>query len=112
MAIDTPATNLTQDEIVALSKRHSLYEWSAQNAVDPIPVARAAASRDEPSSNSAIARSRRTASASDIRVARNRSSAALSSSHVSATATIIDDPSPVSTDGSNHISSNLGIPEP
>jgi taurine--2-oxoglutarate transaminase len=41
MAIDTAPTVLTQDEIVALSKRHSLYEWSAQNAVDPIPVARA-----------------------------------------------------------------------
>jgi taurine--2-oxoglutarate transaminase len=41
MAIDTPPTGLTQDQIVALSKRHSLYEWSAQNAVDPIPVARA-----------------------------------------------------------------------
>jgi taurine--2-oxoglutarate transaminase len=40
MAIDTTAS-LTQDEIVALSKRHSLYEWSAQGAVDPIPVARA-----------------------------------------------------------------------
>ncbi len=41
MAIDSTPTRLTQDEIVALSKRHSLYEWSAQNAVDPIPVARA-----------------------------------------------------------------------
>ena len=38
MAIDTAPTGLTQDEIVALSKRHSLYEWSAQSAVDPIPV--------------------------------------------------------------------------
>src|SRR5689334_12421576 len=28
-------------EMVALSKKHSLYEWSAQAAVDPIPVARA-----------------------------------------------------------------------
>ena len=41
MAIDTAPTGLTQDEIVALSKRHSLYEWSAQSTVDPIPVARA-----------------------------------------------------------------------
>lgn len=40
MAIDTSKA-LTQDEMVALSKRHTLYEWSAQNAVDPIPVARA-----------------------------------------------------------------------
>jgi taurine---2-oxoglutarate transaminase len=28
-------------EIVELCRRHTLYEWSAQNAVDPIPVARA-----------------------------------------------------------------------
>ena len=28
-------------EIVDLCKKHSIYEWSAQNAVDPIPVARA-----------------------------------------------------------------------
>ncbi len=27
--------------MVALSKRHTIYEWSAQGAVDPIPVARA-----------------------------------------------------------------------
>ncbi len=32
---------LTEQEIVALSKKHSLFEWSAQAAVDPIPVARA-----------------------------------------------------------------------
>jgi taurine---2-oxoglutarate transaminase len=32
---------MTGDEIVALSKRHSIFEWSAQQAVDPIPVARA-----------------------------------------------------------------------
>ncbi len=32
---------LTQDEIVALSKRHTIYEWSAQSQVDPFPVARA-----------------------------------------------------------------------
>src|SRR6185295_9554613 len=32
---------MTGDEIVALSKRHTLFEWSAQAAVDPIPVARA-----------------------------------------------------------------------
>ena len=32
---------MTGDELVALSKRHTIYEWSAQGAVDPIPVARA-----------------------------------------------------------------------
>lgn len=30
---------MTGQEIVDLSKKHSLYEWSAQGAVDPIPVA-------------------------------------------------------------------------
>jgi len=30
---------MTGQEIVDLSKKHSLYEWSAQSAVDPIPVA-------------------------------------------------------------------------
>jgi taurine---2-oxoglutarate transaminase len=32
---------MTGSEIVALSKKHTLYEWSAQANVDPIPVARA-----------------------------------------------------------------------
>jgi len=32
---------LTGDEIVALTKKHTLFEWSAQSKVDPIPVARA-----------------------------------------------------------------------
>lgn len=32
---------MTGDEIVALTKRHTLFEWSAQNAVDPIPVSHA-----------------------------------------------------------------------
>src|SRR5438132_2775754 len=32
---------MTGDEIIALSKRHTLYEWAAQSKVDPIPVARA-----------------------------------------------------------------------
>jgi taurine--2-oxoglutarate transaminase len=32
---------MTAEEIVALSRRHTLYEWSAQAAVDPIPVERA-----------------------------------------------------------------------
>ena len=30
---------MTGDEIVALSRQHTLFEWSAQGAVDPIPVA-------------------------------------------------------------------------
>src|SRR5689334_16018187 len=33
-------TQMTGQEMVALSKQHSLYEWSAQAHVDPIPVAR------------------------------------------------------------------------
>jgi taurine---2-oxoglutarate transaminase len=32
---------MTADEIVAVSRRYTLYEWSAQAAVDPIPVERA-----------------------------------------------------------------------
>jgi taurine--2-oxoglutarate transaminase len=32
---------MTGDEMVALSKKHTLFEWSAQSKVDPIPVARA-----------------------------------------------------------------------
>ena len=32
---------MTGQEMVALSKKHSLYEWSAQANVDPIPVAKA-----------------------------------------------------------------------
>src|SRR4051794_30542158 len=32
---------MTGDEMVALSKAHTLFEWAAQSAVDPIPVARA-----------------------------------------------------------------------
>jgi taurine--2-oxoglutarate transaminase len=30
---------MTADEMVALCRRHTLYEWSAQASVDPIPVA-------------------------------------------------------------------------
>jgi taurine---2-oxoglutarate transaminase len=37
---ETPAA-MSGDEIVALCRRHTLFEWSAQAAVDPIPVARA-----------------------------------------------------------------------
>ena len=37
--IATPA--MTGPEIVSLSRKHTLYEWSAQSKVDPIPVASA-----------------------------------------------------------------------
>jgi taurine--2-oxoglutarate transaminase len=42
MATETsrPAA-LSGDEIVALSRKHTIYEWSAQSKADPIPVARA-----------------------------------------------------------------------
>jgi taurine---2-oxoglutarate transaminase len=32
---------MTSDEIVSLSKKHTIFEWAVQGAVDPIPVARA-----------------------------------------------------------------------
>lgn len=32
---------MTGEQMVALTRRHTLYEWSAQASVDPIPVARA-----------------------------------------------------------------------
>jgi taurine--2-oxoglutarate transaminase len=32
---------MTGEDIVALSRKHTIFEWSAQSAVDPIPVARA-----------------------------------------------------------------------
>ena len=35
------ATTLTGKEIVELCRRHTIFEWSAQAAVDPIPIARA-----------------------------------------------------------------------
>src|SRR6186997_593608 len=38
MTVATEA--LTGAEIVELCRRHTLFEWSAQSAVDPIPVAR------------------------------------------------------------------------
>jgi taurine--2-oxoglutarate transaminase len=34
-------TSMTGKEIIDLSKKHTLFEWSAQSKVDPIPVARA-----------------------------------------------------------------------
>ena len=39
MAIETERGSMTGDEMVALTKRHTLFEWSAQSKVDPIPVA-------------------------------------------------------------------------
>ena len=33
------ATTMTGEQMVTLTKRHTLYEWSAQSTVDPIPVA-------------------------------------------------------------------------
>jgi taurine---2-oxoglutarate transaminase len=39
MAIDTAAGSMTGEEMVALTRRHTLFEWSAQSKVDPIPVA-------------------------------------------------------------------------
>ena len=41
MAIQVASEHMSGEQIVALSRKHSLYEWSAQAAVDPIPVERA-----------------------------------------------------------------------
>jgi taurine--2-oxoglutarate transaminase len=41
MTIDTATAAMTGQEIVDLTKKHTLFEWSAQSKVDPIPVARA-----------------------------------------------------------------------
>lgn len=38
---DEKKTLMTGDEMVALTKKHTLFEWSAQSQVNPIPVARA-----------------------------------------------------------------------
>jgi taurine--2-oxoglutarate transaminase len=40
MTVNPPIVSMTGDEIVELSRRHTLFEWSAQSKVDPIPVAR------------------------------------------------------------------------
>src|ERR1700682_4412400 len=37
----TTSDTMTGDEIVELCRRHTLFEWSAQAAIDPIPVERA-----------------------------------------------------------------------
>ncbi|HLN96956.1 MAG TPA: aminotransferase class III-fold pyridoxal phosphate-dependent enzyme [Pyrinomonadaceae bacterium] len=39
--ITSESERMTGEEIVELCRRHTLFEWSAQAAVDPIPVARA-----------------------------------------------------------------------
>jgi taurine--2-oxoglutarate transaminase len=41
MTTITETSTMTGPEIVALSRKHTLYEWSAQSKVDPIPVASA-----------------------------------------------------------------------
>jgi taurine---2-oxoglutarate transaminase len=38
MAVDVTPETLSAEEIVALSRRHTLFEWVAQSSVDPIPV--------------------------------------------------------------------------
>lgn len=39
MGTTTAPGTMTGDEIVALTKKHTIFEWSAQAKVDPIPVA-------------------------------------------------------------------------
>ena len=41
MSIAVGPGSMTAEEIVSLSRQYTLYEWSAQSAVDPIPVERA-----------------------------------------------------------------------
>jgi taurine--2-oxoglutarate transaminase len=41
MTTATTAAPMTSQEIIDLTKKHTLFEWSAQSKVDPIPVARA-----------------------------------------------------------------------
>jgi taurine--2-oxoglutarate transaminase len=39
--MSTTTENLTGEQIVELCRKHTLFEWSVQSAVDPIPMARA-----------------------------------------------------------------------
>ena len=39
MAIETLKKSMAGDGTIALSKKHSLFEWSAQSEVDEMPVA-------------------------------------------------------------------------
>src|SRR6202022_1446964 len=41
MTTTLTAPSMTGPQIVSLTKQHTLFEWSAQSKVDPIPVARA-----------------------------------------------------------------------
>lgn len=41
MATNVAAIPMTGEEMVALSRKHTLFEWSAQSKVDPLPVAKA-----------------------------------------------------------------------
>lgn len=41
MTTTSASTQMGSDEMIALTKKHTLYEWSAQSKVDPIPIARA-----------------------------------------------------------------------
>jgi taurine---2-oxoglutarate transaminase len=41
MTTTTQPKTMTGEEIVALTRKHTIFEWSAQAKVDPIPVARA-----------------------------------------------------------------------
>jgi taurine---2-oxoglutarate transaminase len=41
MTTSTEVASMAGQEIVDLTKKHTLFEWSAQSKVDPIPVARA-----------------------------------------------------------------------
>jgi len=41
MATEIAHKTMSGEEMIALSKKHTLFEWTAQSKVDPIPVARA-----------------------------------------------------------------------
>ena len=41
MATETLNKTMSGEEMIALSRKHTLYEWTAQSKADPIPVARA-----------------------------------------------------------------------
>jgi len=41
MTVDATPHSMTGDQMIELCRQHTLFEWSAQSQVDPIPVARA-----------------------------------------------------------------------
>ena len=41
MQLETTPKTMTGEEMIALSKKHTLFEWTAQSKADPIPVAHA-----------------------------------------------------------------------